>query len=125
MANPPATLRTLAPDPGSRRAIASAADLLASDLAGDLDLPALATRSGLSYDLFRHRFTRELGESPLAFRNRHRLRAAANLLRMTDLTLRQIAHMLGYSDEFHLSRRFSAHFGAPPRDYRKKHPEGS
>jgi AraC-like DNA-binding protein len=38
---------------------------------------------------------------------------------VTDMTVREIARTLGYADEFHLSRRFSAHFGVPPRDYRK------
>lgn len=101
-------------------AIAVAADLLARDLGATLDLRAVAAETGLSYDLFRHRFTREVGESPLAFRNGRRLRAAANLLRVTDMTIREIARTLGYADEFHLSRRFSAHFGVPPRDYRKR-----
>jgi AraC-like DNA-binding protein len=105
-------------DPAPSDAIAAAADLLAGDLGARLDMRTVAARVGLSYDLFRHRFAREIGESPLVFRNTRRLRAAANLLRMTDMTIRQIARTLGYTDEFHLSRRFSAHFGLPPRDYR-------
>lgn len=108
-------------NPAPSDAMATAADLLASDLGARLDLQAVAAEVGLSYDLFRHRFTRELGESPLAFRNARRLQVAANLLRMTDLTIREIARALGYADEFHLSRRFGAHFGLPPRDYRKSH----
>lgn len=98
--------------------IAAAAGLLAGDLGARADMREVAGRAGLSYDLFRHRFTREIGESPLAYRNARRLRAAAQLLRMTDMTIRQIARTLGYTDEFHLSRRFRAHFGVPPRDYR-------
>ena len=104
--------------PAPSDAIAAAAGLLAGDLGARLDMRTVAARAGLSYDLFRHRFTREVGESPLVFRNTRRLRTAANLLRMTDMTIRQIARTLGYVDEFHLSRRFSAHFGVPPRDYR-------
>ncbi|GAA4670196.1 helix-turn-helix transcriptional regulator [Phytohabitans rumicis] len=110
------------PAPGD--AIAAAADLLASDLGASLDMRAVAAQTGFSYDLFRRRFTREFGESPLAFRNARRLRAAANLLRVTDMTIREIARALGYADEFHLSRRFSAHFGVPPRDHRKAGTDG-
>lgn len=105
-------------DPTPSEAVAAAAELLADDLGARLDMRTVAARVGLSYDVFRHRFARELGESPLAYRSIRRLQAAANLLRMTDLTLRQIAAALGYADEFHLSRRFSAHFGLPPRDHR-------
>jgi len=108
--------------PAPSDAVAAAADLLAGDLGARLDMRTVAARAGLSYDLFRRRFTREIGESPLVFRNTRRLRTAAGLLRMTDMTIRQIARTLGYADEFHLSRRFSAHFGLPPRDYRG-HPD--
>jgi transcriptional regulator GlxA family with amidase domain len=106
-------------DPVPSDAIAAAAGLLSSDLGARLDMRTVAVHIGLPYDLFRRRFTRELGESPLAFRNAQRLRVVANLLRDTDMTIREIALALGYTDEFHLSRRFKAHFGQPPRDYRK------
>lgn len=63
--------------------VPSAAIAAAELLAADLDLRTVAARAGVSYDLFRHRFNQELGESPIAFRNRRRLRSAANLLRKT------------------------------------------
>lgn len=93
--------------------------LLADDLTAALDMRRVAADVGLPYDTFRHRFAAEVGQPPLMYRNTRRLQAAAILLRMTDLTLRTIAHTLGYTDEFHLSRRFRAHFGMPPRDYRR------
>ncbi|MCW6005009.1 AraC family transcriptional regulator [Micromonospora sp. CPCC 205371] len=113
-------LDTAEPDDGPvpSDAVAAAAAMLAGDLSARLDMRSVAVQVGLPYDVFRHRFARELGESPLAFRNARRLRAAANLLRVTDMTVREIALAIGYTDEFHLSRRFRAHFGVPPRDYR-------
>jgi AraC-like DNA-binding protein len=48
-----------------------------------------------------------------------RLQAAAPLLRLTDLTHREIAGTLGFADEFHLLRRFRSHFGVSPRDVRR------
>jgi transcriptional regulator GlxA family with amidase domain len=45
--------------------------------------------------------------------------AAATLLRLTDLTHREIARTHGFADEFHLSRRFRAQYGVPPREYRR------
>jgi transcriptional regulator GlxA family with amidase domain len=83
-------------------------------------MPAVAESVGLPYDTFRRRFTAEVGLSPLAYRNAQRLRSAATLLKMTEMTIRQIAIQLGYADEFHLSRRFRAHFGVPPRTYRRR-----
>jgi len=98
--------------------IMRAADRLAADLRASLDLHTLACELGWSYDMFRRRFKSELGVPPGAYRNAARLQAAAALVRHTDLTLRRIARILGYSDEFHLSRRFSGHFGASPDRYR-------
>lgn len=100
-------------------AVAAAADRLADDLTANLDMRTVAAEVGLPYDAFRRRFTAEVGQPPLAFRNGRRLQAAATLLRLTDMTHREIARTLGFTDEFHLSRRFRAHFGQPPRDFRR------
>jgi transcriptional regulator GlxA family with amidase domain len=104
---------------GPSPAIAAAADRLADDLTASVDMRTVAAEVGLPYDAFRRRFAAEIGQSPLAFRNGRRLQTAATLLRLTDMTHREIARTLGYTDEFHLSRRFRAHFGLPPRDYRR------
>lgn len=99
--------------------IGDAVSRLADDLTGSVDLRRLAASAGLTYDTFRRRFAAEVGQSPAAFRTARRLERAATLLRLTDMTHREIARTLGFADEFHLSRRFRAHFGVPPRDYRR------
>jgi AraC-like DNA-binding protein len=99
--------------------ISSAVTRLADDLTGSVGLRTVATESGLSYDTFRRRFTAQVGQSPSAFRTARRLQTAATLLRLTDMTHREIARTLGFADEFHFSRRFRAQFGIPPRDYRR------
>jgi len=99
--------------------IAIAAHRLGDDQTGRLDLQQLAAEVGLSYDTFRRRFTAQVGQSPSAYRAGRRLQTAATLLRLTDLTHREIARVLGFADEFHLSRRFRARFGVSPRDYRR------
>ncbi|MGW6401547.1 AraC family transcriptional regulator [Streptomyces sp. NPDC055134] len=98
--------------------VAHAVSRLSDDLTAGVDLQALAAESGLTYDTFRRHFTAEVGQTPSAFRSARRLQAAATLLRLTDMTHREIARTLGFADEFHLSRRFRAHFGMPPREYR-------
>jgi AraC-like DNA-binding protein len=99
--------------------IVDAMGRLADDLTASTDLAAVAAEAGLSYDTFRRRFAAQVGQTPAAYRNARRLQAAATLLRLTDLTHREIARTLGFADEFHLSRRFRSHFGVPPRDYRR------
>ena len=105
------------PGPEISAVVAHAVGRLADDLTGSVELPTLAAESGLTYDTFRRRFTAQVGQSPSAFRTTRRLQTAATLLRLTDMTHREIARTLGFADEFHFSRRFRAQFGIPPRDY--------
>jgi AraC-like DNA-binding protein len=110
------------PDPAISAEISDAAGRLAEDLTGSVRLRTVASESGLSYDTFRRRFTAQVGQSPSAFRTGRRLQTAATLLRLTDMTHREIARTLGFADEFHFSRRFRAQFGIAPRDYRRSRP---
>jgi AraC-like DNA-binding protein len=98
--------------------IAQACRMLEADLAAREPLPRIAERVGLGYERFRHRFAREAGTSPARYRDAHRIQAACELLRGTALTHRQIAHMLGYADEFHFSKRFRQATGRSPRAFR-------
>ena len=107
------------PGPAISPDVAKAVARLSDDLTGDVDLQTVAAESGLSYDTFRRHFTAQVGQSPSAFRTARRLQTAATLLRLTDMTHREIARTLGFADEFHFSRRFRAQFAVSPRDYRR------
>jgi len=100
--------------------VAETARRLAAEPATALDLRQVAADAGLSYTTFRRRFTAEIGESPGAYRARARLVAVAGMLRLTDMTTRELARRFGFTDEFHLSRRFKAQFGMPPSEYRRR-----
>lgn len=96
-----------------------AAKLLNEDLHVRLSMRDVATQLDLDYDRFRRVFKDRFGRSPLAFRNDRRLEVAATLLRATNLTCQEIARRIGFSDEFHLSRRFRSRYGVSPTAYRK------
>ena len=83
------------------------------------DLRDMATRLGISYETFRKSFTLWAGTSPGHFRTAAVIRRACNLLNTTSHSLKQVAHELGFADEFHFSRTFSRHVGIPPRQYRR------
>ncbi|MEU2250989.1 AraC family transcriptional regulator [Streptomyces sp. NPDC019224] len=110
---------TAADTPDPRDPVKEACALLTEDLQAPVNLREVAAAVGLPYDTFRRRFVAEVGQSPLAYRNGRRIRDAAGLLRMTTMTVRQIARLYGFHDEFHFSRRFRAHFGVPPSAYRR------
>lgn len=96
-----------------------AATLLGEQLQSRVAMRDVAARLDLDYDRFRRVFRDRFGRSPLAFRNDRRLEVAATLLRATNLTCREIARRVGFSDEFHLSRRFRSRYGVSPTEYRK------
>ncbi len=96
-----------------------ARQLLTDDFRQPPVLADIADEIGLSYEAFRRQFRERYGRAPLAYRNERRLQSAATMLRLTTLSCQDIAERLGYSDEFHLSRRFKARFGLSPTPYRR------
>ncbi|HWT23928.1 MAG TPA: AraC family transcriptional regulator [Solirubrobacteraceae bacterium] len=100
-------------------AVARARVLLASDLARPLGAPEVAAAVGMPYDSFRKAFREHSGTSPSRYRTQRRVAAARELIRYRpDMTNRELAELLGFSDEFHFSRRFTEHTGRTPRQFR-------
>ena len=94
--------------------------VLRRDLERALDLGEAAAALDLSPDAFRKRFAREGGVTPARYRAAQRIAAAEALLRTTRMPLRAIAEALGFTDEFHLSRRFKEAHGVPPSEFRRR-----
>lgn len=80
---------------------------------------ALARAVGVSRATLARRFTLVVGEPPLTYLSRWRMRLAADLMRSADLTLGEIAARVGYQSEAALSRMFSRVMGLPPGAYRR------
>jgi AraC-like DNA-binding protein len=81
-------------------------------------LPQIGKACGLSYESFRKKFMVSCGETPGAYRLRHKLAMAANLLQRTEQSIKSIALGLGFCDEFHFSKQFRQAYGLSPRKYR-------
>jgi AraC-like DNA-binding protein len=81
-------------------------------------LASLAGQAGLSRTVFTERFTRLLGEAPLAYVARCRMHLGARLLETTDDTVLRIALNVGYESEAAFNRAFKREFDSPPARYR-------
>jgi transcriptional regulator GlxA family with amidase domain len=79
----------------------------------------LARIAALSRAAFARRFAEEVGAPPLRHLTTVRMERAAELLRATDASLAEIAAVVGYANEFALSRAFRRHAGSPPGVYRR------
>lgn len=83
-------------------------------------LPILAHEVGVSRSVLSERFRHYLGESPIAYLTRWRLRLGARALTSTDHTVAQIALDVGYESEAAFNRAFKREYGQPPARYRRR-----
>lgn len=80
---------------------------------------ALAALANLSPAHFSVLFKEQTGCSPRDYLHLLRIHRACQLLRTSNLSVKEIATRLGYQDQFHFSRQFKAFQGASPSDYRE------
>lgn len=74
---------------------------------------------GLSYETFRKEFKRNIGRPPARYRMDRLMEQARILLTEQNLSNKQVSEILGFSDEFHFSRRFHQVCGQSPRQFRR------
>jgi len=89
--------------------------------AGSMTTPSLqevAASMSMSYTLFRQRFQRLTGTTPGQYRTTAIIRRACERLLETDEPVYRIAAELGFTDQFHFSRRFKQALGLSPREFR-------
>jgi AraC-like DNA-binding protein len=105
--------------------LARACSLLEAELTQDVDLRGIASAVGIPYETFRKRFQQHIGVSPARYRTIRRIDAACAMLQQPGSTTRTIAASLGFSDEFHFSRRFKQITGMSPREFRRLLPHAT
>ena len=83
-----------------------------------LDQNAVAKQLGLGVSTFRRHFTESLGICPQDWAVQHRIDQARNLLRDTDMAIKDIAMELDFYDAAHFTKQFKQRVGLSPRAYR-------
>lgn len=84
-----------------------------------LTLDLLAEEANVNKFYLAHAFKQEYGVSPIHYMNACRLEEGKRLLVETDLTLIQLAGMLGYSSPSYFSQSFRRAEGLSPLEYRR------
>ena len=111
--------------PPQDRLISAIQHWITEQLHTSLGINELARQAGLGTTQFKKRFREQLGISPMQYITRERMEKARALLSHTDLSVQQIAEQIGYADVSAFSRRFSQHFGLPPRVFAQGHNHNS
>ncbi len=101
--------------------IGEALALLHKDPAHPWTVAALARRVGVSRTRFAERFRHFLGEPPMAYLARWRLKLAAETLLSSNANICEIAAGIGYASEAAFNRMFKREFGCPPAQFRRSH----
>lgn len=85
----------------------------------NITLDILAEKVSINKFYMAHAFRQEYGVSPINYLIACRIREAKRLLAETDLSLSQIAAVLGFSSSSYFSQRFRRAEGLSPTEYRK------
>ncbi len=99
-------------------AVSRAVRIIREHYAEPLTVEAIARGAGVSRTVLGQRFARCLGEPPIRYCTRWRLRKAADLL-LEGEPLGEIAYRVGFSSEAAFNRAFKREYGAPPAAWRR------
>ena len=95
-----------------------AVNYLHQNLTKPLDCQQLASLCFVSTTRFYKLFHAQFGTTPLGYRDRLLTERATMLLQMEDLSVREVADLLGFSDPAYFSRFYKKQTGRSPAQYR-------
>ncbi len=93
-------------------------EVVEAHLYHNLGLEDLAGLCNLSLSSFKRAFTKAYGCPPAGYIRQKRLEKAAQLLKVSELRISDIAFDCGFSDLSHFSKSFHKAYGVSPRQYR-------
>ena len=85
----------------------------------NITLDLLAEKASINKFYMSHAFKREYGVSPISYMIACRIQEGQRLLAETDLSLSQIASVLGFSSPSYFSQSFRSCAGISPTEYRR------
>lgn len=85
-----------------------------------LTLEELADQYGFSLTHFKRVFKAETGTTPIAYLNQFRIERAKDFLRSEMFSIREVAGLCGFENEYYFSTAFKKAVGVSPRQYRSE-----
>lgn len=101
--------------------IREAIDYINAYYQNDISIEEIAAACGLNRNYFGRVFKEIMGESPQQFLLHYRMAKAAELLRGSSMSIKDISASVGYENPLHFSRAFKGVFGSAPTQYRRDH----
>jgi len=101
-------------------AVTKALGIIHNRFAEDLEVEQLAREAGVSRTVLGERFVELIGEPPMRYAGRWRMRMAANMLREGRDNTANIAFAVGFNSEAAFNRAFKREYGEPPATWRRR-----
>jgi AraC-like DNA-binding protein len=98
--------------------VARALDYIHAHFAEDIEVDEIARQAGVSKTVLGERFAAVMGEPPIRYCARYRMRQAADLLDRGETT-DEVAHAVGFSSAAAFTRAFKREYGEPPATWRR------
>src|SRR5688572_13367206 len=108
------------PAQSSDPAVARVLQMIHVRSAERLDVASLAREAGLSRSVLAERFGKAMGQPPMRYCARWRLRQAAIMLRDCDRKAGDVAFEIGFGSEEAFSRAFKRLYGQSPAAWRRQ-----
>ncbi|MDQ0440353.1 AraC-like DNA-binding protein [Kaistia dalseonensis] len=105
-------------DPAHGDVIAGIVGHIRANLDGDLDVDRLARLAGFSRAHFSRLFAASEGLSPAEFVTAQRMRRAARLLELGELSIKAISLACGFQDPNYFAKAFRRAYGTSPTEFR-------
>jgi len=103
-------------DPRIRKAI----DFLTLHIDRPFNLAQTAKHAGLSVSRLSHLFRNQVGQPPRVYAEEQKLRQAAQLLRLTAMSIEEVGRACGFENAFYFSNRFRKWALVSPSGFRKQ-----
>ncbi len=103
--------------PLTQRRLGQVIDYIEAHLTEDISLTDIALVAGLSKFHFSRVFKDSLGLPPHQYLTKRRIERAAYDLKQKNLTIAQVAHRFGFTDQSHFTRAFKQIKGTTPKHF--------
>lgn len=101
--------------------IKEAVNFIEQNFQNDISIEDVAAVCGINRSYLGRIFRTSTGRSPQEFLIHYRMTKAAELLKLTTLSIGDIGSAVGYENALHFSRAFKNVYGVSPRAWREQH----